>query len=157
MSKPSHVPPSEACWVGIDPGLARCGVAVADSADRIAFPLCALDTEPRATLPTRLLAALAHRAPKGLAIGLPLDPRGQEGPAAAAAREIGELLSAAVGVAAVYVDERFTSRLAERQHKEMRPHKADVFTRHRREKPSPPLDAEAAALILRAHLDALAR
>lgn len=100
------------CWIGVDPGSVRCGVAVADPTDTLATPLCVLPTEPRATLAQRLAVALGHRWPKGLVVGLPLNQRGEEGEAAFQARQIGELLAEGLGLDAHYIDERFSTREA---------------------------------------------
>src|SRR5688500_11376929 len=96
-------------WLGIDPGKVRCGVAASDPSLTLASPICAVATEPRATLGERIAAALRDRTAIGLVVGLPLDQRGNEGESATLAREIGELIATAIGLEAVYVDERFTT------------------------------------------------
>ena len=135
------------CWVGIDPGLARCGVAVADPTDTLATPLCVLPTEPRETLAGRLAKALGHRWAKGLVVGLPLNQRGGEGEAAHQARRIGELLAEGLGLDAVYIDERYSSREAAVLRREALGGTKRAKRQHER------IDLYAATAILQAFLD----
>lgn len=137
------------CWIGVDPGSVRCGVAAGDPSDTLASPLCVLETEPRATLVERLARALGHRWAKGLVIGLPLNQRGGEGEAAFKARQIGELLAEGLGLDAVYIDERFSSREAEALRREAAGR--SQHGKRQRER----VDAFAAAAILQSHLDRL--
>jgi len=79
-----------------------------------------------------------------IAVGLPLNVDGTEGPAAAAARAYGKALCAATGLEVAFVDERYTSMEADER---LRETLRDPRERRRR------VDSAAAALILRTFLD----
>lgn len=103
------IPEEQPIWFALDTGSVRCGLAVADAGSILASPLAVVETEPKSTLGPRIRTALGPRHPLGVVIGLPLDERGEEGPAAQQAREIGALVASALGCAAHYVDERYTT------------------------------------------------
>lgn len=147
--------PGVRCWIGIDPGTVRVGVAVAEARSTLAFAHGAVATEPRSTLAERIAALIAPRELLGLVVGLPLAERGQEGPAAQTARTIGELLAAAWGVEAVYIDERYSSRTVQRDREELMALAKRRFGKRQRIgfKHSGQLDALAAAQILQSYLD----
>ena len=130
--------------IGLDPGEVRCGVAVADASDTIAFPLAVIDTQPIESLPTRLLAALGQRRIRSLIIGLPLDQSGGEGLAVGYSRTIGEYLARKLDCPVVYVDERFSTRYAAARQKDIGLHG---------KKSRQQVDAWAAAAILQTYLD----
>lgn len=77
-------------------------------------------------------------------MGMPTGLGGEEGASASAARELGETLGDLLGVDVVYVDERFTSRLADDVLLE-----AGMKRRDRKET----VDKVAAAIILQTYLD----
>jgi putative Holliday junction resolvase len=138
------IPESQQVWFALDTGTVRCGLAVAAAGSILAMPLAVVETEPRATLGKRIRTALGPRRPLGLVVGLPLDERGEEGPAAQKAREIGELVAAELGCAAHYVDERYTT--------------AEMHVRRREagikgKKRIKDIDAWAAVAILQSFLD----
>jgi putative holliday junction resolvase len=147
--EPGLLDKPDLCYIGIDPGTVRCGVAAADPSGILASPLGIVPTEPRATLAERVARILGHRWVKGLVVGLPLNERGAEGQAAFLARQIGELLADGLGVDAVYLDERFTSREAVSWRREARGETRRG--KHGREE----VDAFAAAAILQGYLDRL--
>jgi len=150
-------PAADLCWVGIDPGLSRCGIAVADPSGTLATPLCAVATEPRATLGARVLEAVAPRSIRGMVLGLPLDQRGGEGPAASFARELGAMLTEALGVEVRYSDERLSTREAAGRVAEMQAaRRGRPGARWKRRTPPGQLDAVAACVILQGFLDHLA-
>jgi putative Holliday junction resolvase len=130
--------------VGLDPGEARCGVAVADASDSIAFPLAVIDTQPIESLAERLLDALGQRGIRSVIIGLPVDQSGGEGAAAGSARTIGEHLARKLDSPVVYIDERFSTRYAAARQKDMGLHG---------KKSRQQVDAWAAAAILQTYLD----
>jgi putative holliday junction resolvase len=137
---------TESVWIGIDPGTARCGVAASDASLTLASPLAVVPTEPRTTLGSRILTALQGRTVAGLVVGLPLDQRGGEGPAALLARELGALVETELGCTAVYVDERFSTRT-------MATGRTAAGRSGRQQRSE--IDAWAAAAILQSHLDRL--
>jgi putative Holliday junction resolvase len=155
-----ELPPATAadlCWIGVDPGLSRCGIAVADPTGTLATPLCAVPTEPRASLGARVQQAVAPRSIRGLVLGLPLDQRGGEGPAALSAREIGALLAEALSVEVRYMDERLSTREAAGRVADMQAaRRGRPGARWERRTPPGQLDAIAACGILQSFLDHLA-
>ena len=137
----------QAFILGLDPGKARCGLAVAQEDSSIALPLAVVQTEPRETLAGRVRSVLAHRKAIRLVTGLPLDQRGREGAAAVWARELAQELACELGVPVSFIDERFTTReaYATRQ-------RSGVKAKRNRES----IDAAAATLILQSYLDSRA-
>jgi len=100
--------------LALDLGKVRTGIALAEGSAVV--PLATLPgTEDETALHEALRAVLAVRPVAEVVCGLPLDLRGQEGPAAQAVRRIAERLAAAVAPLPVrLVDERLTTRVAER-------------------------------------------
>lgn len=146
---------AEMCWIGLDPGQVRTGVAAADLSGALASPLGAVATEPRSTFTARLNSLLSLKQPSGFVVGLPLTERGQEGASAVLAREIGALLAERWQVEIVFVDERFSSRAAEHTEAQVRARTSRQFGRAQRIefKSSGTLDALAAVEILQGFLD----
>jgi putative holliday junction resolvase len=146
---------ADACWIGVDPGQVRTGIAAADPSGTLASPLGAVGTEPRDTFNERAGLLLGPRQPCGIVVGLPLTERGQEGEAAALAREIGALLAERWQVDIVYVDERYSSRAAEQSTAQVRAKTSKQFGKTQRIalKQSGVLDALAAVEILQSFLD----
>jgi putative Holliday junction resolvase len=130
--------------VGIDPGKVRCGVAASDPSLTLASPLGAVPTHPRGSLADRIRKVLGAREATALVVGLPLDQRGNEGESAQFAREIGDRLACELGVGAVYVDERFTTREVTLRRRE---------TGRTGKQIGGEVDAFAAAAILQSYLD----
>ncbi len=131
--------------LGIDLGSRRIGVAVSDG--------LGLTAQPRTTLPRhggmRDMDAIAKAAREAdadrIVVGLPLDPEGNEGPAAARARAFAEKLHATLQLPVELCDESFSTVEAE-----------DVLiaadlSRARRKQV---VDKVAAAIILQRWLDA---
>jgi putative Holliday junction resolvase len=135
---------ADAVFVGIDPGRARCGVAVADPSATLASPLCAVPTEPQSTLSARISTALGSRSVTALIVGLPLDKHGDEGEAAQFARVIGDRLARELDVEVEYVDERFTTAEVTQRRRESGRKGKQIAAE---------VDAFAAAAILQGWLD----
>src|SRR5262245_64458736 len=85
----------------------------------------------------------AHH-PVGVLVGLPLNSEGEEGPAAAAAREAGALIGRLTGLPVTFADERMTSVRARRAVEEL-----GGRVRGREEE----VDQLAATVLLQAFLD----
>ena len=132
--------------LALDLGAVRIGLALSDLLGITAQPLDALKRiGPRKDL--QAVAALVGERDVGtVVVGLPLKLSGEEGSAAAEAREFAAKLERRVGkVRVVLWDERMTTVQAERVLI-----RGDVRRRKRREK----IDSMAAALILQSYLDA---
>jgi putative Holliday junction resolvase len=131
--------------LGIDYGEARIGVAVSDEDRRLALPLCAVARAKSLRETAKAVAAaVAEHAIDTLVVGLPLRLDGTEGESARRARAAGAALGAALGVEAVYWDERLTTAEAERALKAQ-----GLSGRARRRV----VDQSAAAILLQSWLD----
>lgn len=129
-------------YLGIDYGTKRVGLAISDGLGLIARPL---EVVPRDEVVERVAEIVSTYGVIRLIIGLPTALGGHEGASAEGARSLGDELSAATGVDVQYVDEKFTSRMAEDALLD-----AGMKRRKRRET----VDKVAAAIILQAYLDA---
>ena len=99
--------------LGVDWGEVRIGVALSDETRVLASPLLTLVRRPGKRFPMRpFLDLVATHAPVGVVLGLPLTPEGDEGPAAAAARELGALIARRTGLPVEWWDERMTTAQA---------------------------------------------
>lgn len=133
--------------LGIDFGEKRVGMAVSDPTGTLASPVGTLQRRRGKRPPVQALAqtALEHEVTR-IVMGLPLTLRGEEDAWCREVRAVGAALAERTGLPVVYVDERFTSRQAERNIRE------SGLPRHRREEKAR-VDAGAAAVILQAFLD----
>lgn len=127
--------------LGIDYGTKRVGLAISDALCLTASPL---EVVLRAELLARVKELVSTYDVTGLIIGLPTGLSGHEGEAAEGARRLGDELSEATGLDVEFVDERFTSRIAEEVLLG-----SGMKRRSRRET----VDKVAAAIILQAYLD----
>jgi putative Holliday junction resolvase len=127
--------------LGIDYGTRRIGLAVSDPEGRFAFPTQALVRRDPERDMARLRALVRERDIQRIVVGLPIHMDGREGPEAQAARAFGRALGAATGLAVDMLDERWTTREAERALRGAR--------RKRREA----VDSAAAAILLRTWLE----
>ena len=130
--------------MGLDYGEARIGVALSDPTGMLAQPFETIERKRQGDRWLERIAALVGEYEVGcIVVGLPLSMEGRAGESAARARTFGERVAARTGVRVAYIDERWTSREAERLLRE-----ADVSTRRRKQS----VDPIAAALILSAWL-----
>jgi putative Holliday junction resolvase len=131
--------------MALDYGEARIGVALSDPGGMLAQPLETIERK-RPGDPAwleRIAALVREHAVDCIVVGLPLSMDGRAGEQAARARAFGDAVAARTGVRVAYLDERWTSREAERVLREAR-------VRPSRRKRS--VDPIAAALILSAWL-----
>jgi len=128
-------------YLGVDYGTKRVGLAISDGLGLTARPL---EVVPRDIVVERVRELDEEYKIKMVIVGLPTGLSGEEGVSAVGARTLGRELLAATGIPVDYLDERFTSKLAE-----------DVLLqsgmkrRQRRET----VDKVAAAIILQDYLD----
>ncbi len=132
--------------LGIDPGSRTIGVALSDVTLALASPYGALRRGKLKANAAEVLAIAGKEGAGGLVVGLPLSLDGSFGPAAQAARDWTEALSAATGLPAALWDERLSSSAVNR----FLIDEADMSRRRRAEV----VDRMAAAYILQAALDA---
>jgi len=97
-------------WLGVDPGLARVGVAISDPDGRYAIPLEVL---PASAAFPGIRAITQREAIVGIVVGLARLPSGDEGDAARMARRLGERLRKSLSLPVEYEDEALTSQHAE--------------------------------------------
>ena len=137
--------------MGIDFGERRIGVALSDPTATLATPLETLVRRPGKRPPLKALEELARAHDvERLVVGLPIDLAGEEDDWCRAVRTSAEELARRLAVPVDYVDERFTSVVAERA---VRGSGLSRTKRERKER----VDRAAAALILQRWLDARGR
>jgi putative Holliday junction resolvase len=130
--------------LGVDLGEKRIGLAVSDLAGSIAFPAGFVASHDRARDVAALRAVVEERGIVRVVVGLPIHLDGGASPGSRAARSFAEALGAATGIPVDLLDERWTSRAAERSLSESKGGR-----RKRREA----VDAVAATLLLRTYLE----
>jgi putative holliday junction resolvase len=128
-------------FVGIDYGTKRIGVAISDGIGLVAHPL---EVVRRKDLPDVLTRISDEYGVEAVIVGLPTALDGGEGESASRARALGAEIEDLLGIPVEYVDERFTSRMAEDALL-----KSDMRRAQRRET----IDKVAAAIILQTYLD----
>ncbi len=131
--------------LGIDLGAKRIGLAVSDPSGKIAFPAGALESRGRARDVAAIAAIVRERAVRCVVIGLPVHMSGRRGPEADAAQRFADELARAAGVPVELLDERWTSREAERALGEL--------GRTSKKRARGEVDAIAATLLLRTFLE----
>jgi putative Holliday junction resolvase len=133
--------------LGVDVGRRRIGLAVSDATGTLATPLQTVQLRPGKRPPLAKIEGIARGlGVEHLVVGLPLDAQGRENAWCAEVRELGEQLGERLGVKVSFVDERFTSRRAERAVRALGLPRAKRQEKNR-------VDRAAAQLILQAFLD----
>lgn len=127
--------------LGIDFGTRRVGLAISDDLGITARPL---ETVARPRLIEALRRVTDEYDIDRVIVGLPTALSGNEGLSAEAARRLGAEVAEEIGLTVEYVDERFTSRMAESALLE-----SGMKRRDRKER----VDKVAAAIILQTYLD----
>ena len=137
--------------LGIDLGERRVGVAVSDPTGSIAQPPPTLRRRTGKRMPLSTLQNLAEQYEvQEIVMGLPLAPSGGDTEWTRTVRETASKLKERSGLPVHLVDERFTSKAAERAVRHI-----GLPKKKREEKGR--VDAAAAVLILQSWLDARAR
>ncbi len=128
-------------YLGVDYGTKRVGLAISDGLGLTARPL---EVVPRDVVVERVRELHEEYKIKMVIVGLPTGLSGEEGVSAVGARALGKELLAATGIPVDYLDERFTSKLAE-----------DVLLQSgmKRRQRRDTVDKVAAAIILQDYLD----
>jgi putative Holliday junction resolvase len=132
---------------GLDIGSKTIGIAVSDSALKVASPLTVLPRVKFAADMAKLKALIAERGIGGLVLGLPIGLDGREGPRSQSVRQFAANLLGMIDLPLAFWDERFSTLGAERPMKE-----AEMSHRRRGEL----IDKLAAAYILQGALDRIA-
>ncbi len=100
--------------LGVDLGHKRIGLAVTDEDGTIAFPAGALDSRGRKKDLARLRTLIRERGIGRAVVGLPLHLDGRRGSEAQKAVAFAAALSESAGIPVDTLDERWTSKEAER-------------------------------------------
>ncbi len=130
--------------LGIDPGTRRCGIAVSDSAERMAFPRAALVNDDEFL--TRLSTLIEKESIGAVVVGRPVALSGRETASTDVADELAATIAAhLVGVRVERWDERLTTFEARRSLSG-----AGIKARDHRER----IDSAAAVILLQNYLDA---
>jgi len=132
---------------GLDIGSKTIGIAVSDSALKVASPLTVLPRVKFAADMAKLKGLIAERSVGGLVLGLPIGLDGREGPRSQSVRQFAANLLGVIDLPLAFWDERFSTLGAERPMKE-----AEMSHRRRGEL----IDKLAAAYILQGALDRIA-
>ncbi len=102
--------------LALDFGSARCGVAISDPTGTIASPLPVVFKAATPSGLRRIASIVREREVELIVLGLPIGLSGRETAQTKATREFAAQLEAAVPVPVEFYDERFTTRMAERDH-----------------------------------------
>jgi putative Holliday junction resolvase len=99
--------------IGIDLGSRRIGVAISDGLGLTAQPHSTIARHGGSRDIEAIAAEIEAAGAERVVLGLPLNPEGEEGPAALQARAFAEKLHAALAVPVDLVDESFSTVEAE--------------------------------------------
>lgn len=132
--------------LAIDYGARRLGLAVSDEAGEFAFPAGCLERRSKARDLAALRELAAERGVARVVVGLPLHMGGRAGTEARAALAFAAALHEATGLPVDTLDERWTTREAERSLREQ----GLVGRRGPRRRES--VDSVAATLLLQTYL-----
>lgn len=130
--------------LGLDFGSRRIGLAVSDPAGVFAFPAGTLERTQLAEDLAALGRLIAERGIERIVVGLPLHMSGRSGEQAEAARAFARALAEATKLPVDMLDERWSSREAERSLRE---------APGRRKRSRGSVDSVAATLLLRTYLE----
>lgn len=131
--------------LALDYGSKRIGMAISDTRAEFAFPAGELARKSLARDLDALRKLTRERGVVEIVVGLPLHLDGRAGPEAEAARRFAEAVRGATGLPVALLDERWTTREAERALRESQP--------RRGKRAGTRLDAAAAAILLRTYLE----
>ena len=129
--------------LGVDPGLRRIGIAIADEETWFARPLEVIDVRSGDPL-ARIAHLVAEKGATLIVVGVAVGLSGRRGPAARSHEEFARELRTALNVKVVEYDERLTTIVAERRLQD-----AGVAARSRKGL----RDAVAAQVMLQGYLD----
>lgn len=126
----------------IDFGLKRIGLALSDMRKTVALPLTVVEGGKKAI--QNIKAALPMKEVELIVMGLPLEMSGKKGPMAEMVIQFAKLLEDALSIKVELIDERLSSKGADRQMKEI-----SLNGKQRNAK----IDMVAATLLLQTFLD----
>jgi putative Holliday junction resolvase len=129
--------------LGIDPGTKRCGVAITDSSESMAFPREALANDD--DFVARVITLASDEGVELIVVGRPVSLAGRETASTSFADELYTRLSTASDVPVVQHDERLTTTAAQRSLSE-----AGIKTKDHRAR----IDSAAAVVMLQHYAEA---
>ncbi|HEB89368.1 MAG TPA: Holliday junction resolvase RuvX [Deltaproteobacteria bacterium] len=132
--------------LGVDLGSRRIGLAISDEEGEFAFPAGMIDSRGRKRDIAALRALILEREIGRAVVGLPIHMDGRRGPEAERSIRFAEDLGRAAGIPVETLDERWTSREAER----LLEHVPGRRSARRREAGA--VDEMAASILLRTYL-----
>ena len=141
-------PARTVCVLGFDVGARRIGVAVGNTLSATARALAVVDVGERGPDWPRIEALLREWQPQRLLVGEPLTLEGGEQPATHRARRFAQEIAARSGLAVDLVDERASSKEADRRFAQRR------RNGEARRSDAAALDAIAAEIIIERWLEA---
>jgi putative pre-16S rRNA nuclease len=130
--------------LGIDPGTKRCGIAISNSAQTMAFPRPALARDD-ATI-TRLSELIDEESVGVIVVGRPISLSGNETPSTSDADSFFAQIQESIAVPAMQWDERLTTHEAQKSLSE-----AGLTQKESRSR----IDSAAAVIMLQNYLDGL--
>jgi putative Holliday junction resolvase len=133
-----------ACTLGIDHGSKRIGLAVSDPSGMVALPAGTLESRGLERDLAAIRQVVEARQVERIVVGLPIHMDGRRGRQAEVAQEFAERLAEELGLPVDTLDERWTTREAER---------ALAATGRKGKKKREVIDSVAAALLLRTYLE----
>jgi len=101
------------CWLGIDHGTVRIGIAVGDTTSGIASPLTVIPADPSDNVIREIIRLAGEYHAVGLVVGWPLNMDDTEGPQGVLARRMARDLAEATGMDVRMWDERLSSFTAD--------------------------------------------
>ncbi|MGK9476632.1 Holliday junction resolvase RuvX [Melioribacter sp. OK-6-Me] len=143
MPKINDMSVTESRILSLDYGEKRVGVAVTDPLNIFAYPVTTLDND--ANLITNILKLIDEYNVTKIIIGNPLKESGEESKVSLIVKDFSQKLQNACGIEIEFVDERYTSHIAQRRIIESVPTK-----KKRRDKGL--IDKNAAAILLEDYL-----
>lgn len=129
--------------LGLDHGDRRIGVAISDSLGMLAYPIQYIDIKDESNGFNEIRSLIEEYKVSKIVVGVPVSLDGSIGPQAKRATYFTKLLSEHTDVPVVVVDERLSTKEAERKIKEG----------GRRSVERGDVDSAAAAVILQSYLD----
>jgi putative Holliday junction resolvase len=130
--------------LALDYGTRRIGIAVSDEAAQFAFPAGFLACAGRERDIAAVRELIAARSIQRVVVGLPVHMDGSRGEMARAAEKFANAIAEITGLPVEMLDERWTTREAERALRE---------TRGGRKRRREAVDSAAATLLLRSYLE----
>lgn len=130
--------------ISIDLGLSRTGIAISDTNEYLASPLCVINERDRKKLSKKISEIIDQNNVSKIVLGLPVNMDGSEGNSAKSARAFAGILAQDTNIEIVFQDERGTTVSA---HNYL--NIANIKSRKRKEI----VDAVAATIILQDYLD----